>query len=518
MRNFLKGWGRVIALGAAILVVALGLRLIALTLLPVFVDEAIYVRWAQVMRVEPTLRFVPLSDGKQPLFMWLVIPFLKIFSDPLFAGRLTSVSSGMATLIGIFLLSYSLFKSKKVALISSLIYAISPFSLFFDRMALSDALLSMFGVWTLLGAIWVSRTLRLDLAMLTGFVLGGGLLTKSPALFFVLFSPITWVFSRWPKERSRRPIHLIKLALLFAVTLVIGYGMYNILRLGPNFNMITLRNGDYVYPLSHFLVSPLNPLKTFLIMTFEWIWALGPGPILLMGVLGMLFNIKKHFKEVLILLVWFLVPVAVQAEFAKNFTARYILFSIPFLFVLAASSFLVKKEAFKTVVMLLFILFVFLSARADYYLLKDPEKAPLPRSERSGYLEDWTSGYGLREVGEYLVKEEMKDSGKTIVVGTEGYFGTLPDGLQIYVNSYRNIIVKGVGLPIVEVDKSLLESKKFGNKTYLVVNSTRFWGDPDRLGLELLAAYPKAVRPDGGRETLLFYEVTEAALSSKGEE
>ena len=76
-------------------------RLINLTNLPVFADEAIYIRWAQVMRSEPSLRFLPLSDGKQPLFMWLIIPALKIFSDPLFAGRMISLGSGLLGLFGV---------------------------------------------------------------------------------------------------------------------------------------------------------------------------------------------------------------------------------------------------------------------------------------------------------------------------------------------------------------------------------------------------------------------------------
>ena len=144
MRKFWNEWKWYFFGGSAILLVAVFIRVYNLTLLPVFVDEAIYVRWAQVMRAESTLRFLPLSDGKQPLFMWLVIPFLKLFSDPLLAGRLVSVASGAATLVGIFLLSYALFKSKKVAIVAALIYAVSPFSFFFDRMALVDSLLSSF--------------------------------------------------------------------------------------------------------------------------------------------------------------------------------------------------------------------------------------------------------------------------------------------------------------------------------------------------------------------------------------
>src|SRR4051812_11296992 len=80
------------------------LRLPNLTSQPIFADEAIYIRWAQVMRNEPTLRFLPLSDGKTPLYMWAMIPFFKLFSDPLFAGRFLSVLSGFITLLGGFYL------------------------------------------------------------------------------------------------------------------------------------------------------------------------------------------------------------------------------------------------------------------------------------------------------------------------------------------------------------------------------------------------------------------------------
>lgn len=173
---------KLILAGAGILILFF-LRFYHLTLLPVFVDEAIYIRWAQVMRAEETLRFLPLSDGKEPLFMWMVIPFLKFIHDPLFAGRFVSVLSGLGTLVGISYLSYLLFRSKKAALIAGLIYAISPFAFFFDRIALVDSMLAMFGIWTFIFAYLAATRERLDLAMVAGFTLGGAWLTKSPALF-----------------------------------------------------------------------------------------------------------------------------------------------------------------------------------------------------------------------------------------------------------------------------------------------------------------------------------------------
>ncbi|KKU74843.1 MAG: hypothetical protein UX99_C0005G0003 [Candidatus Amesbacteria bacterium GW2011_GWB1_47_26] len=67
---------KTIIIGLSILLLATTLRFWNLNSLPIFADEAIYVRWSQVMRAESSLRFLPLSDGKQPLFMWLTIPFL----------------------------------------------------------------------------------------------------------------------------------------------------------------------------------------------------------------------------------------------------------------------------------------------------------------------------------------------------------------------------------------------------------------------------------------------------------
>jgi len=510
--KYLKKWKWEIIFGLGIILLAFFLRSYHLGRLPIFGDEAIYVRWAQVMRVEPSLRFMPLTDGKQPLFMWTVIPFLKIFKDPLLAGRFLSVLTGMGTLAGIFLLTYLLFKNKKVALIASLVYAISPFSVFFDRLALADSMLAFFGVWTLFLGILGAKTQRLDVAMLAGFSLGGALLTKSPAIFFVLLFPSTWLFASFPKSLKSKARIVLKLTLLYGVTLAIGYGLYNILRLGESFHMIAIRNKDYVYPLSHFLASPIDPLKPHLADIFGWIWSLGPWPIILMAIMGSLLCFRKYLREILVLSLWFLIPIIIQAEYAKTFTARYIFFSLPALFILAATPYLEAKETVKKLATVILILFIFLALKNDYFLLTNPEAASLPRNERSGYLEDWTAGVGIKDVGEYIRSEYRREPNKKIIVGTEGYFGTLPDGLQIYLNDLPEIVVIGVGLDLKEVPSSLLNSKKSGNKTYLVINSTRFFGDPEKLGLKLLAVYPKAVKPDGARETLLFFEVTDNSL------
>src|SRR3989344_2929616 len=123
--RFFNEWKWTILLLMAIVGTAFFLRFFNLTLLPVFADEAIYIRWSQIMANEATLRFLPLSDGKQPLYMWILMFFVERFSDPLFIGRLLSVVCGIGTLFGIFAVSYILFENKKVSLVAAFLYAIS---------------------------------------------------------------------------------------------------------------------------------------------------------------------------------------------------------------------------------------------------------------------------------------------------------------------------------------------------------------------------------------------------------
>lgn len=509
MRNIVR-YKWIIVTSFIIILLYFFLRIYNLTVLPIFADEAIYIRWAQVMSNESTLRFLPLSDGKQPLFMWTIIPALKIFDDPLIAGRMVSVATGFGTLVGIFLLTFYLFRKIWIALAAAFIYTISPFAVFFDRMALVDSMLTMFGIWVLLLAISAVKALRWDLAMLTGFSLGGALLTKSPALFFSLLLPITVLFSRWPKRVPDGTLHLIKLLGLFIPAYIIGYGMYNILRLGPNFHLIGQRNQDYVLPLSHLWTNPKDPFIFHAHRSLEWLWMLGPAVLVILAGAGLVWGLRKYKRETLVLSAWAIIPILVQAEFAKVITARYILFSLPTLIILAIIIFNLKHKLTPFILGIVLTIFTIQAGMIDYKIITKPENAPLPQSERSGYLEEWTAGVGIREAAEFFQKEYQKEPDKKIVVGTEGYFGTLPDGLQIYLKNYPKITVIGTGLSFQTVPKSLLESKAFGNKTYLVVNSSRFndkfkINDYTKLGLNLVISYPKPKRARNDTHEFFFY-------------
>lgn len=503
-----------------IVVLALAIRLLLVIKgsVPIFADEAIYIRWSQVMRAEETLRFLPLSDGKQPLYMWMVIPFLKFISDPLLAGRIFSTLCGISTLIGISSVSHLFFRNRKITITSALIYAVSPFTVFFDSLALVDGLLSMFGIWTIFFAYLALKYHRFDCAMLAGFMLGGAFLTKSPALYFALLLPFMLVLIDYPQPVKKNITIIFKSLILLIPTYLIGLGFYNILRLGTNYHLLATRNMDYVYPISHLFENPFNPLLFHLSRTAEWIWLLGPSIIVVLLVLSFTLNTGKYFKFYLVLFIWTFVPLVVSAEFAKVFTARYILFSMPTFIILASSVFLSKQ--YPKVLSALTTLLILHAVVIDYLLIFDIQRAPLPADERSGYLEEWTSGYGIRAAKDYIIKYHQEYPDKKIIVGTEGYFGTLPDGIQIYLNKYPEITVIGVGLGLSEIPAPLTESRKAGNTTFLVINNSRLKVQPEKLNARLVAQYPKALRRSGTKnyntlgpqEYLYLFEVTENFL------
>lgn len=476
-----------------ILLLGIFLRFYNLNVLPIFADEAIYVRWAQVMAAEPTLRFLPLSDGKQPLFMWILMFLVSRFSDPLWIGRALSAVFGLGSMIGIGAVSFLLFKNKKAALVSVFLWALSPFSVFFERMALVDASLAFWSVITLMFAVLMAQARRIDTAIMTGIALGFASLTKSPALFVALLLPSVWLLS-FPDKKNKILRFLVQASGLTLISYLFAFAMYNIQRLGPNFHLLGSRTADYVFSISHLWQSPLDPFLPHLDRALSWIFMMGPGALVLLILFSLFTAPQKFIKQKILLLIWCLLPFVVQAMFAKVFTARYILFALPPLFVLAGVWIFGNKK-YMRVGLLLLSLFVLQSLSFNYNLLTNPEAANLPRSERSGYLEEWTAGTGIKEAAQIIKEVHKQNPEKQIVVGTEGYFGTLPDGMQVYLQGTPNTVVIGTGLNFEKVPQQLIQSASSGNLTYFAVNSSRLQENFVRDNLELVVKFEKAKRP-----------------------
>lgn len=448
------------------------------------------------MRAEPTLRFLPLSDGKTPLFMWSLMPVLKFVEDPLFAGRFLSVMSGLATLLGVFALSWKVFGSR-VALWSALLYAILPYMVFFDRMALVDSMLSAFTVWSLFFAIWLAQSVRLDLAMILGYLLGGAILTKTPAMLNLFLLPITiFAFKRVKRDKY----HFIKLILFWGIAIVIAISLYNLLRLGPQFHLLSSRNADYVFSPVELIGRPLDPFIPHFRDISDWFPKLFTWPILVLSFIGSWFLVKHKNRLGLVVLVWALVPLLLEMAFLKTFTARYLLPSIPLLLIFGGYgiekiSQILKPLFRRSRVILLLILLILLPFKFNYQLLTNPPPSSLPLVERKGYFEMWTAGYNFKEIAQFLMDQQKNGS---VVVGTEGFFGTLPDGLYIYLDKSGISVVGSTATISAEIRESVSKHQTFfvGNKSNLKHIS----------GVELIKEYPKVKPLDAeiGDATVLY--------------
>lgn len=483
-----------------LVIVFLSTRLINLSdSIPVFVDEAIYVRWAQVMRHEPTLRFLPLSDGKQPLFMWAVIPFFKIFSDPLFAGRFVSVLSGLGTMFILIGLTFYISESLLAAFLAALLYTFTPFTLFFDRMALVDSTLSFFGLLSFFIGLLFVRYRRLDLSLLLGMTIGLATLTKSPGWLFLAMQPLLLI-THLPKNK----LQALQILGGWLIAAVIAFVMYNILRLGPNFHLIASRNLDYVFPLSQVFQHPLNPFLPHFKETLSWMASLLTWPASVALIFALF---RRQFGRVnLSLFLWALLPLLFQASVAKAYTSRYFLYTVPPLLTIIALNLSSPVARLKKGAGAIFIAVILLvAASKSIHILIDPTSARLPQNMQYGYFQEWTAGYGQKQTAAYL--KEASKNGK-VLVGTEGYFGTLPDGLLIYTQDDPNITVLGVGQPVNKVPEALRNSL-VDSQVFLVVNSSRDLLSPIEVqnNLKLVLTFDKPSRPDGSHETLRVYQL-----------
>lgn len=548
----------------------LAIRFTNLTILPIFTDEAIYIRWSEIsmhsdwsdVLADPknpppneklttlnipgfplvirnaefnkarTDLFIPLSDGKQPLFMWLATIPMSLISDHLWAGRLPSVLSGLAALIGIWLVTYELFRKKGLAYTAAIIYTICPFTLMYDRLMLADSMLAMWGIYAIYGNIRLAKNPNLKNSILLGVIYGLGLLTKSPALFYLLLAPLSLLFFdnistngrlnisqikiwNWSKEHWRR---LGGWTVLWFLAVLIGQAFQGILRLSNMYHMIGRKNLEFIVTTQEFLAHPFSMLYGNMVGMTTWFTTYLGLPFVLCLLLGLAVAIRRRDIRIAYLFLLGMLPWVASASFNKVLYPRYLLFfTPPFLIILAYGIDWINNKIInhtsqlnkfirRGIILLANVLIFAYALYSSFMILFNPPKALLPLQDREQYIVGWPSGYGVEEIYQFLNKE-YRDKGK-LVVGTEGTFGLMPFALQIkfYNEIYNkqtgeNLFINGYW-PFNSVPQEIIE-KSPGRPTYFVVYQTEK-EPPAEFPLELVM---KIVKPDG-KTSMRLYRVT----------
>lgn len=103
------------------------------------------------------LAFKSFGDYKAPLYIYFLVPFIKVFGLNEWAVRVSGGLLGIGTTILVYFLTKKLFKNDTIALLSGYFTAVSPFALQFNRMAHENNLVVFL---VLLGMIFFIKALE----------------------------------------------------------------------------------------------------------------------------------------------------------------------------------------------------------------------------------------------------------------------------------------------------------------------------------------------------------------------
>jgi 4-amino-4-deoxy-L-arabinose transferase-like glycosyltransferase len=463
--GFISRYRKEIGLGIVLIFAYFILRLIYLNRLPIFTDEAIYIRWAQIALNDASWRFISLTDGKQPLFVWFSVIFMKFVQDPLIAGRLVSVSSGFLTMIGLYVLTYELFRKRTIALFASILYIFYPFAQVLDRMALMDSMVGTFFIWSLYFSVLLVRKIRLDIAYTLGLVIGAGVLTKTSNFFSIYLLPFTLLLLDFKRPLVQKRV--IRWIILAAFTTTIAYGIYSLLRLSPFFEIVSVKNATFVYPIFEWIKHPFLYFTSNFNGLFSWFLQYFTFSYITLLILSILL-IQKFFKEKVLLLLYSVLPFLALALFGIKIYPRFIFFMTLTLLPLVAWSLNLIVEKLKSIfsknviyvkitqVILLFIIIAY-PAYVSIIFAINPLKAPIADADHGQYTNSWAAGWGVKESIAFFKEKSVNQK---IFVATEGSFGLMPEAMEIYLIKNKNITIKGYW-PVDSFPKEVLN---FANK------------------------------------------------------
>ena len=457
------------------------------TNLPVFADESIYIRWAQLIIDDwQQYLFFPLNDGKTPIYIWALVPFQFIVKDHLLAGRLLSMVVGLAQAWVMSLLAKQLKLSKKIQILSAVMTVFLPYWFFHHHLALMDGMLTL---WLSCSALFTlkivnqksSQSIISTNSILAGIFLGLAILTKIPAVLFIP-SLLLLLFINNPLKNK----YLKNQTTQIIISLFIATSLFFLLKLHPAFGQLFSRGSDFLFPWKEIVFEgkwreTVPSWPTYLHYFGQYLtW-----PIFIFALIGLI--LKRKRESLILNLSWLLYALPTMLM-GKVVYARY-LFSVSIFITLAAllalSQLTKKSLIIRLFVMLMMLLSFYQSTQFIFSLAFHAEKIKFVKSDTVQYLTEWSAGFGVKETVELIKK---LGTHQRVLVLSEGYFGTLPDGLLMYLHRQNvdNIYIEPIGQPINNLKKATTPFEMF-DQVLLVGNSHRL--NLDLSQAELLKEY-----------------------------
>lgn len=358
-------------------------RLWHLLAMPPFLDETIYIRWLNTIHQSGDW-LLPLKEfGWEPLNIWIAAVIDILVKDSLLSLRLTAIFFGFLTLICLFLALKQILKQKIVYLIL-FTYLISPVILLYDRLGLrGDSAISFCFSLAFLGLVQRLICKKPSSSYLISLAIILGLLIKTTAVTIPLIVLISFIiFKQKPTKTDAKALGLTTLPLIF-------YYFTHTLSLVLNKSSVFLNTGETM-------------IKNNLYEQLLWLDQYITWPVFILFFLGLFLLFKQQKSLFKLLLVSFLSSFIFIALTAKVLFPRYILLS--FVSALLISGYGLSQIFYHLPRLLkpLVIVFLIPALMISLRIITDLKSASLPEIERWQYISGWPSGYGLKELVDYL--------------------------------------------------------------------------------------------------------------------
>jgi 4-amino-4-deoxy-L-arabinose transferase-like glycosyltransferase len=328
---------------AALFLVAVYLltRLLFIARFPYFFDEGTYASFINQAAHSTSRLFVSLTIGREPLQIWLGIPWVKLGFNPVVAGRLVSMTAGLLTVAVIGRLGREA-GGASVGWVAAGLAVLLPFLVVNDGIGIYEPLVTLIMSAALLLQVELARRPGLGRGALLGFVLGAGILTKrnaEPALFLMPFSLLCFDWS--VSDRSER-LKKWGGALALAVFGVVVASL--VLRSSSYWTQYQRFNGTTARGIGFAGVRPLRLVlrDPFAFSGQAWS-AFRPAllgyvtiPLMAVAVLGLIVAWRSRPRMAALLLVWIVVPFLGALTFSTLSFPRHVMFIMPPLIVVVA--------------------------------------------------------------------------------------------------------------------------------------------------------------------------------------
>jgi len=391
----------------AIGVAFLATRLLLVWRFPPFLDEARHAAWTVQGFEDIHYRFISLTNGKEPLLTWLGMGWMLLGAEPLTAVRLVSVASGLVTVVMVGLIARH-FWGDRVAVVAAALCAVLPFFVVHDAIGIMESLVTAAAMCALYLQIRFAAQPALDLALLLGFALAAGLLTKETGQFALVLLPLSLLCFGWRRRpgvgaRLAAWVGGAALALLMA-----GIG-YSILMLSDYWDDLgTARRAiDMHRPVGEALSRPWQYAGENAPLFVEALAGYVTVPLLLLFVLGAVVALRDRPPPAALLLGWALFPLATAFLLAYVAYPRYIVIAVPPIVVFVALGLVRLWEwtaarqgtvvATAAAVLLAVPALVF-----DSRVVADPAGFRYPALDDEQFATGWTAGRAWEDVADEL--------------------------------------------------------------------------------------------------------------------